>query len=237
MPGELLRTSGGAATLDIADPIIRVRGLERRYLVGGETVRALAGIDLDIGRGDLVAITGASGSGKSTLMNVLGCLDRPDAGSYELDGRDVARLKSDALAEVRSTSIGFVFQAFHLLPRQDAIENVALPLRYQRRPKARELAIAALKRVGLGDRLHHKPNELSGGQRQRVAIARALATTPAIILADEPTGALDSHTGAGILELFRQLNEEGRTIIIVTHDPVVAGKCRRQIHLADGLIA
>jgi putative ABC transport system ATP-binding protein len=217
--------------------MIRARGLMKTYVVGDETVRALAGVDLDIAAGELVAITGSSGSGKSTLMHVLGLLDRPDAGSYHLDGRAVAALGGDALSAERGQRIGFVFQSFHLLPRLDVVENVALPLRYARDPKARVKAEAALVRVGLGDRLAHKPTQLSGGQRQRVAIARALVINPAILLADEPTGNLDSHTGQEVLALFDTLHQEGRTILIVTHDPAVAARCPRQIHLVDGRVA
>ncbi len=216
--------------------MIELRGLSRDYRVGDEVVHALRQVDLDIDAGELVAITGASGSGKSTLMNLIGCLDRPDAGTYRLAGDEVAGLSHDALAGVRSRKIGFVFQSFHLLPRQDAVANVALPLRYQRRADAVARAEAALRRVGLADRMRHRPNELSGGQRQRVAIARALAGEPAIILADEPTGALDSRTGAEVLDLFQQLHRDGRTILIVTHDPAVAARCPRRVHLVDGVI-
>ena len=216
--------------------VISVRGLERRYRVGGETVHALAGVDLDVAQGELLALTGPSGSGKSTLMNLLGCLDRPDAGSYRLAGDDVAKLSGDRLAELRNRHIGFVFQSFHLLPRLDAIANVALPLRYAGASDAKRRAVAALARVGLADRGSHRPNQLSGGQRQRVAIARALVCDPAIILADEPTGNLDSRTGDEVLALFEELNREGRTIIIVTHAAAVAARCRRRIRLADGKI-
>ena len=216
--------------------MIRARKLEKRYEVGGETVRALAGVDLDVAAGEMLAITGSSGSGKSTLMNILGLLDRADAGSYELDGRDVSRLDGDVLAAERGRRIGFVFQSFHLLPRFNAVENVALPLRYARDPLARERAVAALVRVGLGDRLGHRPNQLSGGQRQRVAIARALVMDPAIVLADEPTGNLDSRTGQEVLALFDAIHAEGRTILIVTQDPAVAAHCPRRVHLVDGLV-
>jgi putative ABC transport system ATP-binding protein len=179
---------------------------------------------------------GPSGSGKSTLMNIVGCLDRPDAGSYRLAGQDVAGLSGDALASVRNRRIGFVFQTFNLLPRMTAMENVELPALYAGRSDARSRAIDALTLVGLADRMHHEPNQLSGGQRQRVAIARSIVMEPDILLADEPTGALDSRTGEEILALFKELNRRGRTIIVVTHDPVVAQHCSRQIHLRDGRI-
>jgi putative ABC transport system ATP-binding protein len=216
--------------------IIDIRGLHRTFHVGDETVHALAGVDLGIARGELVAITGASGSGKSTLMNILGCLDRPDAGSYHLDGEDVAHLPSDRLAAVRGRRIGFVFQSFNLLPRLDALGNVGLPLLYADSDDWRSRATRALLEVGLGDRAHHRPNQLSGGQRQRVAIARALVNDPALILADEPTGNLDSRTGAEIVELFLRLNADGRTIVIVTHDPGLAARCRRVVNLKDGVV-
>ncbi|MCX5661393.1 MAG: ABC transporter ATP-binding protein, partial [Planctomycetota bacterium] len=177
-----------------------------------------------------------SGSGKSTLMNILGCLDRPDSGTYTLAGEDVSRMNANGLAEVRNRRIGFVFQNFNLLPRMSALENVELPAHYAGRRDAKPRAVEALRVVGLAERMHHKPNELSGGQRQRVAIARAIVTDPAIILADEPTGALDSRTGEEILTLFKSLNQQGRTIIVVTHDPGVAAHCRREVHLRDGKI-
>jgi len=217
-------------------PIIDIRNLHRTFHVGGETVHALAGVDVAIARGELVAITGASGSGKSTMMNILGCLDRPDAGSYHLDGEDVARLPSDRLAAVRGRRIGFVFQSFNLLPRLDALGNVGLPLLYSDAVDWRPRAAQALAEVGLADRAHHRPNQLSGGQRQRVAIARALVNDPALILADEPTGNLDSKTGAEIVEVFLRLNAAGRTIVIVTHDPGLAARCRRVVQLKDGVV-
>lgn len=222
--------------MNFSVPVIRVRGLSKRYGEGEETVHALRGVDLDVFRGEMVAITGASGSGKSTLMNVIGCLDHPTDGTYELDGQDVSQMRGDDLAKVRNRSIGFVFQNYHLLPRLSAVDNVMLPLRYARDRHARAKAITALERVGLGARLNHRPNQMSGGQRQRVAIARALAVDPAIILADEPTGALDSTTGQEVLALFDALHHEGRTIIIVTHDHSIAARCPRRVRLADGNI-
>ena len=217
-------------------PVIDIRGVRRTFQVGGETVQALAGVDLLIERGELVALTGASGSGKSTMMNIIGCLDRPDAGSYRLDGEDVACLPSDRLALVRGRRIGFVFQSFNLLPRLDALGNVGLPLLYANSEDWCPRAARALAEVGLADRAHHRPNQLSGGQRQRVAIARALVNDPALVLADEPTGNLDSRTGAEIVELFLRLNAAGRTIIIVTHDPSLAARCRRVVQLKDGVV-
>jgi putative ABC transport system ATP-binding protein len=223
-------------------PLVQARGLEKRYAMGAEVVRALDGVDLEICAGELCAIVGQSGSGKSTLMNLLGCLDTPTTGSYRLAGVAVEELDDEDLAEVRNRHIGFVFQSFHLLPRQTALENVALPLVYRRgdpvkREERRRRAQAALERVGLGARLQHKPTELSGGQRQRVAIARALVNEPSIVLADEPTGNLDSKTSEEILALLVGLNrEQGRTVIIVTHEPEVAGRCDRVVQLKDGKV-
>lgn len=222
--------------------LVEVRGLTRYYQMGGEEVRALDGIDLDIRQGELLAIMGQSGSGKSTLMNLLGCLDTPTGGSYRLSGIPVQTLDPEQLAEVRNRHIGFVFQSFHLLPRQTALDNVALPLVYRRQDKKgprerRAIAAAALERVGLGTRMTHRPNEMSGGQRQRVAIARALVTEPSIVLADEPTGNLDSTTGEEILALLTSLQRDlGRTVIIVTHEPEVAERCPRVIRLKDGRV-
>ncbi len=206
--------------------------------MGEGTVRALAGVDLQVAQGEFVALVGASGSGKSTLLGILGCLDSPSSGTYRLDGQAVEDLDAASLAKVRNRRIGFVFQAFNLLPRLRADENVALPLRYAGLPTAQRLvrARAVLEQVGLGDRVHHTPAELSGGQCQRVAIARALATDPRLLLADEPTGNLDSRTGEEILGLFRTLHAGGRTIVMVTHDEAVAANADRQVRLADGLV-
>jgi putative ABC transport system ATP-binding protein len=216
--------------------IIAAERLSKRYELVGETVTALDGVDLAVREGEMVSITGPSGSGKSTLMHIIGCLDRPDEGTYRLAGEDVSRMSRNRLAEVRNRRIGFVFQTFNLLPRMSSLENVELPLLYGGRADARQRAAAALGRVGLGDRMGHEPNQLSGGQRQRVAIARALVMDPALLLADEPTGNLDSRTGRDILALFRALNDEGHTIVIVTHDPSVAASCGRQVRLRDGRI-
>jgi len=216
--------------------MIHARSLAKVYELGGSVIRALDNVDLDVESGEMLAIMGPSGSGKSTLMNVLGCLDRPDSGYYSLAGEDISGLDEDRLAEIRNRRIGFVFQVFNLLPRMSALENVALPLLYADSEDGGERAERALSTVGLADRMTHEPNQLSGGQRQRVAVARALVMDPAIILADEPTGNLDSRTGEDILALFTELNEQGRTIIIVTHDAEVAGHCRREIHMRDGRI-
>ena len=216
--------------------MIVARDLIKTYVLGGNIVNALDGVDIDIDAGEIVAIRGPSGSGKSTLMNVLGCLDRPTSGSYFLAGENVALLSGNSLADIRNRRIGFVFQTFNLLPRMSALENVELPLLYAARTDARERAREALTIVGLGDRTHHEPNQLSGGQRQRVSIARAIVTDPAIILADEPTGALDTRTGEEILQLFADLNAQGRTIIVVTHDLKVAKHCKREIYIKDGKV-
>ncbi|MGA2584148.1 MAG: ABC transporter ATP-binding protein [Tepidisphaeraceae bacterium] len=217
--------------------MIVAENLVKTYILGGQTVHALDDVSLHIRSGEMVAIRGPSGSGKSTLMNIVGCLDRPDAGRYFLAGQDVSGMNANQQAEVRNRRIGFVFQNFNLLPRMTALENVELPLHYAAAKDAPRRAKAALEIVGLADRSHHEPNQLSGGQRQRVAIARALVTDPSILLADEPTGALDSRTGEEILALFKSLNAQGRTILVVTHDAAVAAHCQREIYLRDGKIA
>ena len=216
--------------------IIQAESLMKTYEVGGTTVRALDGVSLEVAEGEMLAISGPSGSGKSTLMHIIGCLDRVDSGRYVLAGEDVSSLSKNRLAEIRNRHIGFIFQTFNLLPRLSALENVELPLLYAGLRHAKGRAAEALKTVGLTDRMRHAPNQLSGGQRQRVAIARALITNPAILLADEPTGNLDSRTGEEILALFESLNAAGRTIIIVTHETEIAARCRRQIHMRDGRI-
>jgi len=217
-------------------PMILAENLKKYYNVGDHEVRALDDVSFTIEQGELTAIVGQSGSGKSTLMNIIGCLDRPDGGRYVLDAHDVSRMSEAELAGIRNRKIGFVFQNFNLLPRMSAVENVETPLLYAGETWPRAKAIASLERVGLGHRMWHQPNELSGGQRQRVAIARALVTRPAILLADEPTGALDSKTGDEIMALFAELNDEGVTVIIVTHEPDIADRCRRVIVLRDGKI-
>ena len=220
-------------------PLIETRRLEKHYQMGAETVRALRGVDLVIHPNEYVAIMGPSGSGKSTLMNLIGCLDTPTSGEYILNGNRVAGMDDDQLARVRNREIGFVFQTFNLLPRSTALENVELPLVYGGvgARERRERAAAALKSVELGDRLDHRPNELSGGQRQRVAIARALVTRPSIILADEPTGNLDSRTSEEIMTLFERLHAEGQTVIMVTHEPDIAAHAHRVVTLRDGVIS
>ena len=220
------------------DAIIRLSGLRKDYQMGAETVRALRGVDLEIGRNEYVAVMGPSGSGKSTLMNLIGCLDTPSSGEYVLNGHAVAGLTDDQLARIRNREIGFVFQTFNLLPRSTALDNVALPLVYAGIGKAerQERAVEALRAVELGDRMGHRPNELSGGQRQRVAIARALVTRPSIILADEPTGNLDSRTSEEIMALFQRLHQEGQTIVMVTHEPDIAAHAERLVTLRDGVI-
>ena len=218
--------------------LIRIRDLERRYDMGGEVIHALRGVSLSIRRNEYVAIMGPSGSGKSTMMNVLGCLDTPDAGEYWLNGQEVSRLADDALARVRNKEIGFVFQTFNLLPRATALHNVELPLIYAglAARERRDRAVAALERVGLGNRMDHRPNELSGGQRQRVAIARALVNQPSILLADEPTGNLDSTTSADIMQVFGELHAMGQTVIMVTHEPDIAAFAERVVVLRDGRV-
>jgi putative ABC transport system ATP-binding protein len=219
--------------------LIQTRGLQKHYDLGAETVRALRGVDLEIHRNEYVAIMGPSGSGKSTFMNLIGCLDTPTAGEYVLNGQRVAGMRDDELARIRNREIGFVFQTFNLLPRSTALENVELPLVYAGVGKAerRRRATEALQSVELGDRLDHRPSQLSGGQRQRVAIARALVTRPSIILADEPTGNLDSRTSEEIMSLFARLHGEGQTIIMVTHEPDIAAHAERVVTLRDGVIS
>jgi putative ABC transport system ATP-binding protein len=221
------------------DSVILLREITRDFKLGGQTVHVLKGIDLDIQRGEYVALMGPSGSGKSTLMNLLGCLDTPTSGTYVLADRDVSRMAEQELAEVRNQEIGFVFQTFNLIPRQTALDNVALPLVYAGIGKEERLERAAevLRSVGLGDRMHHQPNQLSGGQRQRVAIARALVNKPSLILADEPTGNLDSTTSDEILKLFDEIHAAGNTLVVVTHEEEVARHAKRVIRLRDGIIA
>jgi putative ABC transport system ATP-binding protein len=217
-------------------PVIRVRGVTKTYELGQIRVRALRNVSLQIEAGDLVAIMGSSGSGKSTLMNILGCLDVPTSGRYEIDGLDVSRMDEDDLSDLRNRKIGFVFQSFNLVPRTSALVNVELPLAYAglRGAERRERAERALRSVGMGHRLNHQPAELSGGQQQRVAVARAIVTNPSLILADEPTGNLDSHSSEEVLRIFARLNEEGRTVVLITHEPDVAGQAKRVIRLSDG---
>ena len=226
----------------MAEPIIEVRGVTKVYHVGVEVIHALRGVDLAVHAGEMVAIMGSSGSGKSTLMNTLGCLDRPTAGTYHLGGREVSGLDAAELSQVRNQEIGFVFQSFELLPRLTALENVELPLLYSRGKgwgwarQRRKLAEEALQRVGLGKRMDHRPNQLSGGQKQRVAIARALIAKPRILMADEPTGNLDTTTTEEILALFAQIHAQGQTVLMVTHENDVAAHCERVVRLRDGLV-
>ncbi|MFZ9681186.1 MAG: ABC transporter ATP-binding protein [Bacteroidia bacterium] len=218
--------------------VITLQGVQRLYRMGDETIYALRGVDLTIARNEYVALMGPSGSGKSTLMNLIGCLDSPSAGSYWLNGHDVAGLSDNRLAEIRNSEIGFVFQTFNLLPRLSALDNVALPLIYAgiNETQRRERAMEVLQQVGLGDRVSHKPNELSGGQRQRVAVARALVNRPSLILADEPTGNLDSKTSVEIMELFARIHSLGNTIVLVTHEEDIARHAHRMVRLKDGVV-
>lgn len=221
----------------MSEPVIYAADLHKTYRMGETEVNALDGVSVEIQHGEVIAIMGPSGSGKSTLMNILGCLDRPTSGEYALDGERVSEMKDDQLATVRNRKVGFVFQSFNLLPRASALSNVELPLRYAGANHRRQKSLDALKSVGLGDRVHHRPSELSGGQQQRVAIARALINDPAILMADEPTGNLDSKSGKEIMELILSLNRErGTTVILVTHDPTVAGVAGRVIRLSDGKV-
>ncbi len=219
--------------------LIRLSRVSRRYQMGTETIHALREVSIEVGRAEYVAIMGPSGSGKSTLMNLIGCLDTPSSGTYELNGTNVSDMDDNELAEVRNKEIGFVFQTFNLLPRANALHNVELPLVYAGIPseERRQLALEALSNVGLADRVNHKPTEMSGGQRQRVAVARALVNRPSILLADEPTGNLDSKTGAEIMSLFEALADQGHTIIVVTHEEEIARHARRILRIRDGLIA
>ncbi|MBK7858768.1 MAG: ABC transporter ATP-binding protein [Archangiaceae bacterium] len=218
--------------------LIQLTDIHRVYQVGTEKVHALQGVSIGIEKGEWVAIIGQSGSGKSTLMNVIGCLDTPSSGSYRLNGKDVSHMVDDELADIRNQEIGFIFQNFQLLPRETALANVELPLVYRgvKAKERRERAVEALKKVRLEDRMAHKPNELSGGQRQRVAIARALAGEPSLLLADEPTGNLDSATGEEIVKLFEQLHQQGNTLVLVTHEPKLAARCPRAVRLSDGQV-
>ncbi|WP_239614484.1 ABC transporter ATP-binding protein [Cohnella mopanensis] len=226
-------------TKSLPDPLIRIKQLNKQYRMGGETLNALDNVSLTVNYGDFLAIIGPSGSGKSTLMNVIGCLDTPTSGEYWLDGEEVSRLKDNKLAEIRNRKIGFIFQGFNLLNRLTAIENVELPLIYRgvSAKERKEQAIEALRKVGLEERIHHRPVELSGGQQQRVAIARALAGNPPILLADEPTGALDTKTGKEVMGFMKELNALGHTIVLITHDPGISEQAKRVVKIMDGKLS
>ncbi|MEM7234303.1 MAG: ABC transporter ATP-binding protein [Planctomycetota bacterium] len=238
MSSETNAVPGNAAVVDRGDAVLQISALVKEYHLGAEVVRALRGVDLTIRRGEYVAIMGPSGSGKSTLLNIIGCLDQPSSGDYLLGGQDVSTMRDDELSDVRSRQLGFIFQSYNLIPQLDVLENIQVPLFYQGVPpeqseqRARDLADL----VGLGDRVSHRPTELSGGQQQRVAIARSLANDPLIILADEPTGNLDSATEDEILQILARLNEEGKTIVMVTHEDRIAGLASRVVRLRDGLV-
>jgi putative ABC transport system ATP-binding protein len=228
-----------AVSIDKQPDLIRLNQISRIYQVGDQTIHALDKIDLDIGAGEFVAIMGRSGSGKTTLLNILGCMDRPDTGAYFLENEEVSAMDDDELSRLRNRCMGFIFQSFHLLPRKTALENILLPRNFHPeglREADRRRAMKLLHRVGLGDRVDHKPNELSGGQRQRVAIARALINEPRVVLADEPTGNLDSQTSDAIMELLQELNRDGQTIVMVTHEASIARRALRQIFMQDGRI-
>ncbi len=234
--GALPVTTHHSPITTLTGPVIRIEGVRKIYEMGDQEVRALDGVDLAIGEGEMVAVMGPSGSGKSTLMHVLGCLDSPTEGLYWLAGREVSELDDEALAKVRNRTIGFVFQSFNLLPSMTALENVELPMIYGGQADRRARARRALERVGLAERMSHKPTELSGGQQQRVAIARAIGSDPSILLADEPTGNISTRQGEEILQIFQELNEVGITCIVVTHEPDIARHCRRLVQMQDGLV-